>query len=114
MTFFLNSLPFGLRFLSHSPIARDHHKRKNVGREFEQAESVGQRERLALMPADAVERHHDAVLWVASCDLVQMEVELGFVEGLNHKIGVLQRRADGLRGTEYLRLKILTCMLPEA
>ena len=50
---------------------------------------------------------------MASCDLVQMEVELGFVEGPNSKIGVLQRRADGLRGAEYLRLNIFTCMLPE-
>ena len=38
---------------------------------------------------------------------------LGFVEGLNNKIRVVQRRAYGLRNEEYLRLKILTCMLPE-
>jgi len=38
---------------------------------------------------------------------------LGFVEGLNNKIRVLQRRAYGLRDPEYLRLKVLTCMLPE-
>jgi hypothetical protein len=31
---------------------------------------------------------------------------------LNNKIRVLQRRAYGLRDEEYLRLKILTCMLP--
>jgi transposase len=41
------------------------------------------------------------------------KVSLGFVEGLNNKIRVLQRRAYGLRDEEYLRLKILTCMLPE-
>ena len=40
------------------------------------------------------------------------EVALGFVEGLNNKIRVLQRRAYGLRDEEYVRLKILTCMLP--
>jgi hypothetical protein len=40
-------------------------------------------------------------------------VALGFVEGLNNKIRVLQRRAFGLRDEEYLRLKVLTCMLPE-
>ncbi len=34
------------------------------------------------------------------------------VEGLNNKIRVIQRRAYGLRDEEYLRLKILTCMLP--
>jgi hypothetical protein len=36
----------------------------------------------------------------------------GFVEGLNNKIRVFQRRAYGLRDEEYLRLKVLTCMLP--
>jgi transposase len=36
----------------------------------------------------------------------------GFVEGLNNKTRVIQRRAYGLRDEEYLRLKILTCMLP--
>jgi transposase len=40
------------------------------------------------------------------------KVALGFVKGLNNKIRVLQRRAYGLRDEEYLRLKILTCMLP--
>jgi hypothetical protein len=30
----------------------------------------------------------------------------------NNKIRVLQRRAYGLRNEDYLRLKILTCMLP--
>ncbi len=40
------------------------------------------------------------------------KVSLGFVEGLNNKIRVIQRRAYGLRDEQYLRLKILTCMLP--
>ena len=40
------------------------------------------------------------------------KVALGFVEGLNNKIRVIQRRAYGLRDEEYLRLKVLTCMLP--
>jgi hypothetical protein len=35
------------------------------------------------------------------------------VEGINNKIRVIQRRAYGLRDEEYLRLKILTRMLPE-
>ena len=35
------------------------------------------------------------------------------IEGLNNKIRVIQRRAYGLRDEEYLRLKILTCMLKE-
>ena len=41
------------------------------------------------------------------------KVPLGFVEGLNNKIRVIQRRAYGFRDEEYLRLKILTCMLPK-
>ena len=40
------------------------------------------------------------------------KVALGYVEGLNNKIRVLQRRAYGLRDEEYLKLKILTCALP--
>jgi len=36
----------------------------------------------------------------------------GFVEELNNMIRVIQRRAYGLRDREYLRLEILTCMLP--
>ena len=41
------------------------------------------------------------------------KIALGFVEGLNNKIRVIQRRAYGLRDEEYLRPKVLTCMLPE-
>jgi transposase len=44
---------------------------------------------------------------------VENKVALGFVEGLNNKIRVLQRRAYGYRDEEYFRLKILTCMLPK-
>jgi transposase len=39
-------------------------------------------------------------------------IPLGFVDGLNTKIRVLQRRAYGLCDENHLRLKILTCMLP--
>lgn len=39
------------------------------------------------------------------------KVSLGFVEGLNNKIRVIQRRSYGLRDEEYLRLKVLTCTL---
>jgi hypothetical protein len=35
------------------------------------------------------------------------KVSLGFVEGLNNKIRVIQRRAYGLRDQEYLRLNVL-------
>ena len=60
--------------------------------------------------AEMIERHWDGI--AAYCK-PENKVALGFVEGLNNKIRVLQRRAYGLRDEEYLRLKILTCMLPE-
>ena len=45
-------------------------------------------------------------------DQCRHTVALGFVEELNNKIRVLQRRAYGHRDEEYLRLEILTCMPP--
>jgi transposase len=60
--------------------------------------------------ARMVDRHWDGI---ATYCHIGNEVPLGFVEGFNNKIRVLQRRAYGLRDEEYLRLKILTCMLPE-
>ena len=59
--------------------------------------------------ADMIDRHWDGI--AAYCR-PENKVSLGFVEGLNNKIRVIQRRAYGLRDEEYLRLKILTCMLP--
>ncbi len=59
--------------------------------------------------AELIDRHWDGI--AAYCQL-ENKVSLGFVEGLNNKIRVLQRRAYGLRDEEYLRLKVLTCMLP--
>lgn len=67
-----------------------------------------------LMPfeefAELIDRHWDGI--AAFC-LPENKVSLGFVEGLNTKIRVLQRRAYGLRDEEYLKLKILTCMLTD-
>jgi len=63
-------------------------------------------ENFALM----IIRHWDGI---ASYCQPENKVALGFVEGLNNKIRVLQRRAYGLRDEEYLRLKVLTCMLPQ-
>lgn len=60
--------------------------------------------------ADMIDRHWDGI--AAYCR-PENKVSLGFVEGLNNKIRVIQRRAYGLRDEEYLRLKVLTCMLPE-
>ncbi len=60
--------------------------------------------------AQMIERHWDGV--AAYCR-PENKIALGFVEGLNNKIRVFQRRAYGLRDEDYLRLKILTCSLPE-
>ena len=59
--------------------------------------------------AAMIERHWEGI--AAYCQ-PEHKVALGFVEGLNNKIRVLQRRAYGLRDEEYLRLKVLTTMLP--
>lgn len=58
--------------------------------------------------AKMIERHWDGI---AAYSKPENKVSLGFVEGLNNKIRVIQRRAYGLRDEDYLKLKILTCML---
>jgi transposase len=60
--------------------------------------------------ARMIEKHWDGI--AAFCR-PENKVPLGFVEGLNNKLRVLQRRAYGLQDEEYIRLKVLTCMLPE-
>ena len=60
--------------------------------------------------ANMSDRHWDGI--VAYCQ-PENQVALGFVEGLNNKIRVIQRRAYGLRDQHDLRLKVLTWMLPE-
>jgi len=60
--------------------------------------------------AAMIDRHWDGIATYCKSGNT---VSLGFVEGLNTKIRVIQRRAYGLRDEEYLRLKILTCTLPE-
>lgn len=62
------------------------------------------------MFAQMIERHWDGI--AAYCQ-PENKVALGFVEGLNNKIRVMQRSAYGLRDEEYLRLKVLTSMLPQ-
>jgi len=59
--------------------------------------------------ARMIEAHWDGI--EAYC-FEENKVPLGFVEGINNKIRSIQRRAFGFRDEEYLRLKILTCMLP--
>jgi transposase len=60
--------------------------------------------------ARMIEEHWDGI--ETYCQ-EENKVPLGFVEGLNNKIRAIQRRAYGFRDEEYLRLKILTCMLPK-
>ena len=60
--------------------------------------------------ADMIERHWDGI--AAYCR-PENKIALGFVEGLNNKIRLFQRRSYGLRDEEYLKLKILTAGLPE-
>ena len=60
--------------------------------------------------AELIERHWDGI---AAYSKPENKVSLGFVEGLNNKIRVMQRRSYGLRDEQYLRLKVLTCMLKE-
>jgi transposase len=60
--------------------------------------------------AAMIDRHWDGI--AAYCE-PENKVALGFVEGFNNKIRVIQRRAYGLRDEEYLRLKILSSMLPD-
>lgn len=60
--------------------------------------------------AAMIERHWNGI--AAYCR-PENKVALGFVEGLNNKIQVMQRRAYGLRDEQYLRLKVLTSMLPQ-
>jgi transposase len=59
--------------------------------------------------AAMIERHWDGI--AAYCK-PENKIALGFVEGLNNKIRVIQRRAYGLHDEEYLKLKVLTCTLP--
>lgn len=59
--------------------------------------------------AALVDKHWDGIVSYCHPD---NKVKLGFVEGLNNKIRVIQRRAYGYRDEEYMKLKILTAFLP--
>ena len=59
--------------------------------------------------AEMIEKHWEGI--ISYCD-PDNKVKLGFVEGVNNKIRVIQRRAYGYRDEEYLKLKILTAFLP--
>lgn len=59
--------------------------------------------------AELIDRHWDGIAMYCR---PENKISLGFVEGLNNKIRVIQRRCYGLRDEEYLHLKILTALLP--
>lgn len=58
--------------------------------------------------AAMIERHWDGIVSYCHPD---NKVSLGFMEGLNNKIRVIQRRAYGIKNSEYLRLKVLTSFI---
>lgn len=60
--------------------------------------------------AEMIEKHWDGIVSYCHPD---NKVSLGFMEGLNNKIRVIQRRAYGIRSDEYLRLKVLTSFIKE-
>lgn len=57
-----------------------------------------------------VERHWDGIVSYCRPD---HKVSLGFMEGLNNKIRVIQRRAFGIRDMHYLKLKVITSFIPD-
>lgn len=59
---------------------------------------------------ELVERHWDGIISYCRPD---HKVSLGFMEGLNNKIRVIQRRAYGIRDMHYLRLKVITSFIPD-
>ena len=60
--------------------------------------------------AKMIARHWDGIVSYCHPD---HKVSLGFMEGLNNKVRVIQRRAYGIRDHEYLRLKVLTSFIPD-
>ena len=61
--------------------------------------------------ADLVDSHWEGIVTI--CELENRKISLGYVEGLNNKIRVFQRKAYGLKDEQYLRLKVLSSGLPD-
>jgi transposase len=61
--------------------------------------------------ADMIERHWDGIVSYCHPD---NKVSLGFMEGLNTKIRLIQRRAYGIKDPEYLRLKVITSFIKDS
>lgn len=60
--------------------------------------------------AAMIERHWDGI---AVYCLPENKVSLGFMEGLNNKIRLIQRRAFGIKDLHYLKLKVLTSFIQD-
>jgi transposase len=60
--------------------------------------------------AAMIERHWDGIISYCHPD---HKVSLGFMEGLNNKIRVIQSRAYGIKDQEYLMLKVITSFIKE-
>jgi transposase len=60
--------------------------------------------------AALIENHWDGIVSYCHPD---HKVSLGFMEGLNNKIRVIQRRAYGIKDQEYLMLKVITSFIKE-
>lgn len=58
-----------------------------------------------------IERHWAGI--ISYCH-PENKVSLGFMEGLNNKIRVIQRRAYGIKDQEYLMLKVITSFIKES
>jgi transposase len=60
--------------------------------------------------AAMIERHWEGI--ISYCH-PEHKVSLGFMEGLNNKIRVIQRRAYGIKNQEYLMLKVITSFIED-
>ena len=60
--------------------------------------------------AAMIDRHWDGI--VSYCH-PENKVSLGFMEGLNNKIRVIQRRAYGIKNKKYLQLKVLSSFIKD-
>ena len=60
--------------------------------------------------SELVERHWEGIVSYCNPD---HKVSLGFMEGLNNKIRLIQRRSYGIRDMEYLGLKVVTSFIED-
>jgi transposase len=60
--------------------------------------------------AAMIERHWDGIAAYCHPD---NKISLGFMEGLNNKIRLIQRRAFGIKDLHYLKLKVLTSFIQD-